>query len=73
MRGIDARVFLFTPYFGSRQEYEAALHLGVGLTVDNYWELQQWPELFAGQDQEFSAPRSIAIAHHLIKHWLNHS
>ena len=30
-------------------------------------------ELFAGQDQEFSAPRSIAIAHHLIKHWLNHS
>ena len=30
-------------------------------------------ELFTGQDQEFSAPRSIAIAHHLIKHWLNHS
>jgi len=30
-------------------------------------------ELFAGQDQEFAAPRSIAIAHHLIKHWLNHS
>ena len=30
-------------------------------------------ELFADQDQEFSAPRSIAIAHHLIKHWLNHS
>ncbi len=30
-------------------------------------------ELFADQDQEFSAPRSIAIAHHLIKHWLNNS
>ena len=30
-------------------------------------------ELFAGQAQAFSAPRSIAIAHHLIKHWLNHS
>ena len=30
-------------------------------------------ELFADPDQEFSAPRSIAIAHHLIKHWLNHS
>jgi len=29
--------------------------------------------LFADQDQEFSAPRSIAIAHHLIKHWLKHS
>ena len=30
-------------------------------------------ELFADQDQEFSAPRSIAIAHHLIKHWLKYS
>ena len=30
-------------------------------------------ELFADPDQEFSAPRSIAIAHHLIKHWLKHS
>ena len=30
-------------------------------------------ELFSDQYQEFSAPRSIAIAHHLIKHWLNHS
>ena len=29
--------------------------------------------LFADQDQEFSAPRSIAIAHHLIKHWLKYS
>ena len=29
--------------------------------------------LFADEDQEFSAPRSIAIAHHLIKHWLKHS
>ena len=29
--------------------------------------------LFADQNQEFSAPRSIAIAHHLIKHWLKHS
>ena len=29
--------------------------------------------LFADQNEEFSAPRSIAIAHHLIKHWLKHS
>jgi len=42
-------------------------------------ECAQWfskkevEELFADSDQEFSAPRSIAIAHHLIKHWLKHS
>jgi len=30
-------------------------------------------QLFAEQNQEFSAPRPIAIAHHLIRHWLDNS
>ena len=30
-------------------------------------------QLFAEQNQEFSAPRPIAIAHHLIRHWLANS
>lgn len=41
---------LFTPNFAPRAEYEAALALGVHVTVDALWPLQRWPEIFRGKD-----------------------
>lgn len=41
---------LFTPNFAPREEYEAALRLGVNLTIDGLHPLTQWPELFKGAD-----------------------
>lgn len=41
---------LFTPNFAPRAEYEAALALGVNLTIDGLHPLVEWPEIFAGRD-----------------------
>lgn len=41
---------LFTPNFAPREEYEAALKLGVNLTIDGMFPLTEWPELFKGAD-----------------------
>ncbi|MEO6171352.1 MAG: bifunctional aspartate kinase/diaminopimelate decarboxylase [Lysobacter sp.] len=43
-----ARV-LFTPSFAPRREYEAALAMGVTVTLDNIEALQRWPEVFRGR------------------------
>ena len=40
---------LFTPSFAPRREYEAALAMGVTVTLDNIEALQRWPELFRGR------------------------
>ena len=64
IQGIEAKEILFTPNFASRHEYEAALQLGVRLTVDNYWALQQWPELFAGQDIFLRLDLDTGYGHH---------
>ncbi|EDQ88506.1 uncharacterized protein MONBRDRAFT_32812 [Monosiga brevicollis MX1] len=45
---IDVRHLLFTPNFAARSEYEHALKLGVNVTVDNSFVLQEWHELFRG-------------------------
>jgi len=55
---------LFTPNFAPRGEYEAALDLGVQLTVDNSWVIQQWPELFAGQDIFLRLDLETGYGHH---------
>ncbi|MGM0545534.1 MAG: bifunctional aspartate kinase/diaminopimelate decarboxylase [Bacteroidota bacterium] len=41
---------LFTPNFAPRAEYEEGLDLGVNVTLDNIYPLQQWPELFEGKE-----------------------
>ena len=64
VQGIEAKEILFTPNFASRHEYEAALQLGVRLTVDNYWALQQWPDLFAGQDIFLRLDLDTGYGHH---------
>ncbi|GAA5521527.1 bifunctional aspartate kinase/diaminopimelate decarboxylase [Aliifodinibius salicampi] len=47
---IDRKDILFTPNFAPRTEYAEALELDVNLTLDNIYPLQQWPELFKGQE-----------------------
>lgn len=62
--GSRPRDILFTPNFAPRAEYEAALELGVQLTVDNSWVVQQWPELFAGRDIFLRLDLETGYGHH---------
>jgi len=55
---------LFTPNFAPRSEYAAALALGIRLTVDNSWAIQEWPELFAGQDIFLRLDLDTGYGHH---------
>lgn len=64
IQGMDAQEILFTPNFAARHEYEAALQLGVRLTVDNSWALQQWPEVFAGQEIFLRLDLDTGYGHH---------
>jgi diaminopimelate decarboxylase/aspartate kinase len=47
---IDPGKILFTPNFAPRSEYEEGLQLGVNVTLDNIYPLQQWPNLFKGKE-----------------------
>ncbi|MDH5824048.1 bifunctional aspartate kinase/diaminopimelate decarboxylase [Luteimonas sp. RD2P54] len=49
VEGLQAGQVLFTPSFAPRAEYEAALALGVTVTLDNVEALQRWPEVFRGR------------------------
>ncbi|MFH5883686.1 bifunctional aspartate kinase/diaminopimelate decarboxylase [Halalkalibaculum sp. DA3122] len=48
--GIDTDRILFTPNFAPRVEYERALELGVHVTLDNIFPLQEWTEVFSGHE-----------------------
>lgn len=41
---------LFTPNFAPREEYAAALAMGIHLTLDGLHPLRHWPELFKGTE-----------------------
>ena len=62
--GVQAEDILFTPNFAPREEYEAALQQGIRLTVDNSWAIQQWPEVFAGQDIFLRLDLDTGYGHH---------
>lgn len=62
--GASPADILFTPNFAPRGEYEAALELGVQLTVDNSWVIQQWPEIFAGRDIFLRLDLDTGYGHH---------
>jgi diaminopimelate decarboxylase/aspartate kinase len=55
---------LFTPNFAPRCEYEAALDAEVQLTVDNFWAIEQWPEIFAGRDIFLRLDLDTGYGHH---------
>jgi len=62
--GTGPKDLLFTPNFAPRSEYEAALNLGIQLTVDNSWVIQQWPDLFAGRDIFLRLDLETGYGHH---------
>ena len=55
---------LFTPNFAPRCEYEAAMEAEVQLTVDNFWALRQWPEIFAGREIFLRLDLDTGYGHH---------
>jgi diaminopimelate decarboxylase/aspartate kinase len=62
--GAQPADILFTPNFAPRTEYAAALDLGVQLTVDNSWVIEQWPDLFAGRDIFLRLDLDTGYGHH---------
>jgi len=62
--GTRPKDLLFTPNFAPRSEYEAALNLGIQVTVDNSWVIQQWPGLFAGRDIFLRLDLETGYGHH---------
>ncbi|WP_421789124.1 diaminopimelate decarboxylase [Hyphobacterium sp.] len=55
---------LFTPNFAPRLEYEAAVAIGVILTIDSLYPLENWPELFKGQNIILRVNSGIKAGHH---------
>jgi diaminopimelate decarboxylase/aspartate kinase len=62
--GIAADRILFTPNFAPRAEYEAALKLGVHVTIDNLFVLQNWLDAFKGRDVFLRIDTGIGRGHH---------
>lgn len=48
--GIAPDKILFTPNFAPREEYRQGFELGVHVTLDNLFPLQNWPEVFSGRE-----------------------
>ena len=62
--GIDTDRILFTPNFAPRAEYEAALKLGVHVTIDNLFVLQNWLDAFKGRNVFLRIDTGIGRGHH---------
>jgi diaminopimelate decarboxylase/aspartate kinase len=62
--GIAAERILFTPNFAPRAEYEAGLKLGVHVTIDNLFVLQNWLEAFKGKNVFLRIDTGIGRGHH---------
>lgn len=61
---IDPGSVLFTPNFAPRSEYERGFELGVHVTLDNIYPLQQWPELFKGRELFLRIDPGHGSGHH---------
>ena len=61
---IDTDRILFTPNFAPRAEYEAALKLGVHVTIDNLFVLQNWLDAFKGRNVFLRIDTGIGRGHH---------
>jgi diaminopimelate decarboxylase/aspartate kinase len=62
--GIGPERILFTPNFAPRAEYEAALALGVHVTIDNLFVLQHWLDAFKGKEVFLRIDTGIGRGHH---------
>jgi diaminopimelate decarboxylase/aspartate kinase len=55
---------LFTPNFAPRSEYEFGLSMGVRVTLDNLYPLQEWPEVFRGREIFLRIDPGLGRGHH---------
>ncbi len=55
---------LFTPSFAPRDEYAAALALGVHVTIDSTTPLRSWPDLFKGRQIVLRVDPGFGYGHH---------
>ncbi len=62
--GIAPTEILFTPNFAPREEYRAALELGVHTTLDSIYPLRSWPQLFRGHEVFLRIDPGIGKGHH---------
>jgi diaminopimelate decarboxylase/aspartate kinase len=62
--GIAPERILFTPNFAPRAEYERALALGVHVTIDNLFVLQNWLDAFKGKSVFLRIDTGIGRGHH---------
>jgi diaminopimelate decarboxylase/aspartate kinase len=62
--GLAPDRILFTPNFAPRPEYEAALKLGVHVTIDNLFVLQHWLDAFRGKSVFLRIDTGIGRGHH---------
>jgi len=61
---LAAERILFTPNFAPRDEYAAALALGVRVTLDALHPLQHWGELFEGRELHLRVDLGSGRGHH---------
>jgi diaminopimelate decarboxylase/aspartate kinase len=61
---LDRDRILFTPNFAPRADYAWARDAGIRVTLDNLFPLQEWPELFSGQDVFVRIDPGIGRGHH---------
>jgi len=62
--GVTPDRILFTPNFAPRSEYEKALALGVHVTIDNLFVLQNWLDAFKGKSVFLRIDTGIGRGHH---------
>jgi diaminopimelate decarboxylase/aspartate kinase len=62
--GLTPDRILFTPNFAPRAEYERALSLGVHVTIDNLFVLQNWLDAFKGKSVFLRIDTGIGRGHH---------
>ena len=55
---------LFTPNFAARHEYQDALALGVQVTIDNIYVLEQWGSDFVGREILLRIDPGSGLGHH---------
>jgi diaminopimelate decarboxylase/aspartate kinase len=61
---IESTEILFTPNFAPRDEYRAALALGVHTTLDSIYPLRAWPQLFRGAEIFLRIDPGVGKGHH---------
>lgn len=61
---IDRQRILFTPNFAAQSEYQQAFELGLHITVDNLYPLEQWPTIFSNQSILIRIDPGHGAGHH---------